>query len=138
MQEKVSVGRKEMNGVKLIIPQLSPLKTNSSNFEGLQCAFVTRHLLPEVDNVSRSPIRFYDTPKSLNERDICLDKCRSEVDFHGAKIEVEQREAERVNLEWVGQYIPGVYIPLVVLRSGQKGLKQVRFRYFLCEPLLVF
>ncbi|KAK9950728.1 hypothetical protein M0R45_006200 [Rubus argutus] len=61
MQEKVSDGRKEMNGVKLI-PQLFPLYTNSSNFEGLQCAFVTLRLLPEVDNVSISPILFYDTP----------------------------------------------------------------------------
>lgn len=99
MQEKVSVGRKEMNGVKLILPQLSPLNTNSSNFEGLMCAVVTRHLLPEVDDVSTSPILFYDTRKSLNERDIYFDKCRSEVDFHGAKIEPEQKATGRVNFE---------------------------------------
>lgn len=31
------------------------------------------------------------------------------MDFYGAKIEVEQREAERVNLEWVGQYTWCIY-----------------------------
>ncbi|XP_021823816.1 uncharacterized protein LOC110765074 isoform X3 [Prunus avium] len=117
MSEKVSAGRETNDVVAKIVPQLTPLNTNTSS----------RHLLPQVDSIPDTPIGFSDTPKSLYKRDTCLKKGRPEEDLHPAKTESQQRETKAVKLEWVEQYEPGVYITLVVLPSGQKGLKRVRF-----------
>ncbi|BBG98611.1 Protein Brevis radix-like 3 [Prunus dulcis] len=114
---KVSAGRETNDVVAKIVPQLTPLNTDTSN----------RHLLPQVDSIPDTPIGFSDTPKSLYKRDTCLKKGRPEEDLHPAKTESQQRETKAVKLEWVEQYEPGVYITLVVLPSGQKGLKRVRF-----------
>lgn len=127
MSEKVSAGRETNNVVAKIVPQLTPLNTDTSS----------RHLLPQVDSIPDTPIGFSDTPKSLYKRDTCLKKGRPEEDLHPAKTESQQRETKAVKLEWVEQYEPGVYITLVVLPSGQKGLKRVRFRYFLSESFHV-
>lgn len=43
----------------------------------------------------------------------------------------EEHNKVKQKHEWMEQYKPGVYITFIILPTGQKGIKRVRFRYIL-------
>lgn len=48
---------------------------------------------------------------------------------------VYDKNEVKQNAEWMEQYRPGVYITFVMLPTGQKGIKRVRFRYIFVLPI---
>lgn len=47
---------------------------------------------------------------------------------NGSKPRSPTSENSQVDVEWIEQYEPGVYITLIGLRDGSRDLKRVRFR----------
>lgn len=128
-------GRKLKDGVETSLLPITPVYTYSPTFGCVQSASVATDLpqvgLPkekQLDSVSNSPIVFSETLKLLYGSDTCRDSSRSEADTQVGSKASRKQETKGLELEWVEQYEPGVYITFTILPSGQKGLKRVRFR----------
>ncbi|KAJ7964407.1 Regulator of chromosome condensation (RCC1) family with FYVE zinc finger domain-containing protein [Quillaja saponaria] len=135
MLEKVQAGLEGKNGSNESLPQLMPVHTDNSGHESSCRNFVATHLPLEAgslkdsisDSLSNSPVLFSAAMKSENGRNVCNESnYRSVGDSHVTRTECQDKNTG-LNFEWVEQYEAGVYLTFLILPSGQKGLKRVRF-----------
>ncbi|XP_054795726.1 PH, RCC1 and FYVE domains-containing protein 1 isoform X1 [Prosopis cineraria] len=116
VSDKTVPGQEGKLGIQEYLSNLTPIRTDINSPKDRN-----------VDSLSNSPIVFSGSLKSKLARSMILKSDRSKEDSQLTKAESHEDSSEGLKVEWVEQYEPGVYITLITLPCGQKGLKRVRF-----------
>ncbi|XP_059623288.1 PH, RCC1 and FYVE domains-containing protein 1 [Cornus florida] len=134
MSENISTVR-EVNGqVNASLPHVTSIHKESLAVKGVNRMFVATELPPEVGlpedrrvgSLCSTPVMFSDKLQSTRDGDMYHAETTSAEESSGRRTQ-KKNGIKALNVEWVEQYEPGVYITFKTLPTGQKSLKRVRF-----------